>query len=279
MTQRVIVSVIAIPVIFSIILFTPPVVLGILMGLVAARCVWEFLYCTEREAPLRVSVYAALSAFCLPFFSSLFDPGIVTAVCCFALFALMSLELMWSFRKKTTMEFETVAVTLMAGVAIPLLLSGVVRLATRENGGVSALFVFLIVFSCDIFAYLVGVAVGRHRLAPRISPNKTVEGCAGGLLASIGVALVYGVILRGFHFEVNLSALGACAFLGALAGQLGDLSFSAVKRLFGVKDFSRLIPGHGGMMDRFDSMVWAAPLMEMILIWVPVIVKFAEQAE
>ena len=279
MAQRVIVSLVAIPIIFSITLFAPPVVLGILMGLVAARSVWEFLYCTERNAPVRISVYAAVCAFGIPLLSALFDPGIVAAGFCFLLAAVMGSELIWSFRKRTTMEFETVAVTLMAGVVIPLLLSGVVRLATRENGNVGALLIFLVVFSSDIFAYLVGVAVGRHKLAPRISPNKTVEGCAGGLIASIGVALLYGVILQGLGYEINLSALGACAFLGALAGQLGDLNFSAVKRLFGVKDFSRLIPGHGGMMDRFDSMVWAATLMELILTWVPVIVKFTEQAE
>ena len=279
MLQRVIVSVVAIPIIFCIILFAPPVGLGILMGLVAARCVWEFLYCTEREAPIRISVYAAVCAFGIPLLSSLFDPGIVTAGFSCLLLTLMGSELIWSFRKKTTMEFETVAVTMLAGIVIPLLLSGVVRLATRENGSVSALFVFLVVFSSDIFAYLIGVAIGRHKVAPRISPNKTVEGCAGGLIASIGVALLYGVILRGSGFEINLSALGACAFLGALAAQMGDLCFSAVKRLFGVKDFSQLIPGHGGMMDRFDSMVWAATLMELILVWVPIIVKFAEQAE
>ena len=261
MAQRVIVSVVAIPIIFCIILFAPPVVLGILMGLVAARCVWEFLYCTERGAPIRISVYAAICAFGIPVLSSLFDPGIVTAAFSLFLLIVMGSELIWSFRKKTTMEFETVAVTLLAGIVIPLLLSGVVRLATRENGSVSVLFVFLVVFSGDIFAYLIGVAVGRHKVAPRISPNKTVEGCAGGLIASIGVGLLYGVILRGAGYEINLSALGACAFLGALAGQMGDLCFSAVKRLFGVKDFSRLIPGHGGMMDRFDSMVWAATLM------------------
>ena len=95
----------------------------------------------------------------------------------------------------------------------------------------------------------------------------------GGFVAAIGLMLVYGLILRLAGFGVNLAVMGVYGFLGSLAAQAGDLSFSAVKRLCGVKDYSNLIPGHGGMLDRFDSMIWVAPLMDLVVRWVPAIYK------
>ena len=95
----------------------------------------------------------------------------------------------------------------------------------------------------------------------------------GCFLFGIGFTLVYGLILRAAGYTVNMAVMGVYGFFGALAAQLGDLSFSAVKRLCGVKDFGKLLPGHGGMLDRFDSMVWAAALLELLASWVPAIVK------
>ncbi len=83
--------------------------------------------------------------------------------------------------------------------------------------------------------------------------------------------LVYGLILKAAKFDVDLAVMAVYGFLGALACQLGDLSFSAVKRLRGVKDYGALIPGHGGMLDRFDSMFWTAALIEFLVSWVPAI--------
>ena len=84
---------------------------------------------------------------------------------------------------------------------------------------------------------------------------------------------MYGLVLRAFGFEVSFAVLGAYGFLGSLAAQLGDLSFSAVKRLYDVKDYGNLLPGHGGMMDRLDSMVWVVPVLELLAMWVPAIYK------
>ena len=95
----------------------------------------------------------------------------------------------------------------------------------------------------------------------------------GGFLAAVVLQLLYGLILRWAKFEVNFAVMAVYGFLGALACQLGDLSFSAVKRLCGVKDYGSLIPGHGGMLDRFDSMFWTAALIELLVSWVPAITK------
>ena len=83
--------------------------------------------------------------------------------------------------------------------------------------------------------------------------------------------LIYGLILKALHFTVNILVMCVYGFLGSLACQLGDLCFSAIKRLHGIKDYGKLIPGHGGMLDRFDSMFWTAAMVEILVNWVPAI--------
>ena len=169
------------------------------------------------------------------------------------------------------MAFETVAVVLFAGGILPVLIASIVRLGMLEQGSLYVCLPFVIAFSCDSGAYFVGCGIGKHKLVPRLSANKTVEGSIGGFFFAIAVTLLYGVILRTAGFTVNFAVMAVYGFLGALFCQLGDLSFSAVKRLCGVKDYGNLLPGHGGMLDRFDSMDWTAALIELLVAWVPAI--------
>jgi phosphatidate cytidylyltransferase len=117
--------------------------------------------------------------------------------------------------------------------------------------------------SMDAFSQLWGRLLGRRRLCPRLSPGKTVEGSAGGLLTTLALALALGCWLP----RMILPRLAALALLTALAGLAGDLTFSAVKRRLGVKDFSGLLPGHGGVLDRFDSLIVAAPAYYWGWVW------------
>jgi len=127
-----------------------------------------------------------------------------------------------------------------------------------------ALLPFFLAWTCDTAAYLVGRAWGRHKLAPSVSPQKSVEGAMGGLLASVAA----GAVAR-LWFAPYLS-WGAALSLGALVGvfaQLGDLVESLLKRDAETKESSSLIPGHGGVLDRFDSLLFAAPLVYYFLVW------------
>ena len=101
--------------------------------------------------------------------------------------------------------------------------------------------------------------------------KKTIEGSAGGFLGTIAIMLIYGALMNVNGFTVNYVVLAVYGYLGSLVGQLGDLAFSAIKRLHDVKDYSNLIPGHGGILDRFDSMLFIAPLIELLLLWVPAV--------
>lgn len=124
-------------------------------------------------------------------------------------------------------------------------------------------FLFVVTALNDIGQFTAGTLLGRHRIAPRISPNKTWEGLAGGLLVSIAIA----VLLGGYLQLDTVGRLGVYAILLSLGGFAGDLMFSAAKRRFGIKDFSYLIPGHGGILDRVDSLVLTAPLLYLALMF------------
>ncbi len=129
-----------------------------------------------------------------------------------------------------------------------------------QEGGILLLMALFITWANDTFAYLVGSAIGKHRLAPSISPNKSVEGALGGIGGAVLVNLVIG------HLG-GIEPLGVVfvAIIGGIAAQIGDLSESKLKRLFEVKDSGALFPGHGGVMDRIDSLLFCLPAVYYLL--------------
>ena len=126
--------------------------------------------------------------------------------------------------------------------------------------------VFITAFSTDIFAYFTGYFLGKHKLCPTLSPKKTIEGAVGGTIGTIILSCIFGYFFLNGAW-VKMIILGA---FGAIFAQLGDLTASAFKRKMGIKDYGNLIPGHGGIMDRFDSVIFTAPLVyyfiEFILV-------------
>jgi phosphatidate cytidylyltransferase len=144
-------------------------------------------------------------------------------------------------------------------------------------GGLLLLLPVLVTWASDIGAYAVGRTMGKHKLIPSVSPGKTVEGAVGGLLASMLVAAVYTryVLHPAAHLSFRMTPLGVLTFgaLVSVAAQIGDLAESLFKREAGVKDSSHIIPGHGGILDRFDSLLFVLPvsfvLLGFMLTWAP----------
>ncbi|MCG7332691.1 phosphatidate cytidylyltransferase [Salinicoccus roseus] len=135
---------------------------------------------------------------------------------------------------------------------------------TREEGIIYILYGLLIVWVTDTGAYLFGRALGRRKLWPQISPNKTLEGFLGGIFCSVLLALLF--YLMGWIEGVHVILFLLLTMILSMFGQLGDLVESALKRHFDVKDSGRLLPGHGGVLDRFDSFIFVLPLMNILPI-------------
>jgi phosphatidate cytidylyltransferase len=172
------------------------------------------------------------------------------------------------------LAFEKIAVCFAGGLLIPYLLGSLVRIMTDDNGRFLILIPFVIAFLSDSGAYFVGCAIGKHKMAPNISPKKSWEGFFGGLATAIlGMLLYCFIVEKCFDLEVNYLFAGIYGLFGALAGVFGDLCFSVIKRQTGIKDYGNLIPGHGGALDRFDSIIVVAPLVELLLHFIPVVVK------
>lgn len=268
MKTRILVAAVGIPLLLAVIFFAPRWVFAVFVALVAGGSAWEFLRCAG-PAPVRIRAVTAVFAAAIPlsFLHSAY--GVYTAAAVLLLFLYIFGELIVSYERGKPISLLTVTGALTAGVVMPLLISALVRLGGMEKGALYQMLPFVIAFSCDSGAYFTGLALGRHKLAPRLSPKKTIEGALGGFLATIAFLLLYGLVLSASGTPVRYNLLAAYGVLGGFVCQTGDLCFSAVKRLCGIKDYGSLIPGHGGMLDRFDSITLVAPAAELLLLLAP----------
>ena len=171
----------------------------------------------------------------------------------------------FSFPKYTANQVMT---TYFSLIYAPIMLSFVFLTRQLAYGAYLVWMIFISSWISDTCAYLVGVLFGKHKLVPHLSPKKTIEGAIGGILGSAVVGGLFGFFLLDKTMGVNqfgpiLFVIGA---IGSVISQIGDLAASAVKRNHDVKDYGNLIPGHGGIMDRFDSVIFTAPMIYFLII-------------
>ena len=236
-------------------LFLPALVLTIEL------CLYEYFRMVEQAGLGAFPVLGYLGGLVLPVAQILemkgFGFGLVPVLAGYmVLFPLLAF---WG-RGDVKRYLPAVTATLFGVVYIGLGLSWLARLRfdDPEGGGMLVLFLFSVVLVGDVAAYFVGRGLGRTRLAPALSPKKTVEGAVGGLAGSLAVGVLFAVLIWKSQPLAGILILTAVV---ALAGQIGDLAESALKRSAGVKDSSALLPGHGGLLDRLDSLLTAAPVL------------------
>ena len=282
MKSRVLVAVIAIPLLLMVVFFLPLWAWSIVIGAIACVAAWELIgaifpipegerLVNPRRNTFRMRVYSCLAAFLIPLLASFASPMYSALAVIFLLFAALFCEMMAAFREETPVNFPYVSAFLLAGGIIPLFLGSMVRLGLHERSIAYLLMPLVVSFVSDSGAYFAGLSLGKHKLCPNLSPKKTIEGSIGGFVSTIAAMLIYGLILKLCKMNVNFLVIGIYGLLGSLATQLGDLCFSAIKRIHGIKDYGNLLPGHGGMLDRFDGMIWSAALLELLANWVPAV--------
>lgn len=159
-------------------------------------------------------------------------------------------------------SFDDVSYPIAASLYVGIGFQNLVN--ARISGLDKVLFALFIVWATDIGAYMIGRRFGRRKLLPKVSPNKTIEGSLGGIVCAVIVALIFMLVDKAVYTPHNLFATLIYVVLFSVFGQFGDLVESAIKRHFGVKDSGKLIPGHGGILDRFDSMIFVFPMMHLL---------------
>ena len=154
---------------------------------------------------------------------------------------------------------------------VAVMLSYLYQVRAMGDGRYLAWLIFLSSWGCDTSAYCVGMLLGKHKLAPVLSPKKSVEGAVGGVAGAALLGFLFATVFGGKMTELmypRLACTLACA-IAAVISQIGDLAASAIKRNHDIKDYGNLIPGHGGILDRFDSMLFTAPAIFFALLFLP----------
>lgn len=270
MKTRIVVAVVLLPVVFAVLFFLPPIYLAVLMALITGIAAFELMRTVAGGSSKRIFAYAIVAAASIPFGVYLKAGEEVFRAALFLLMALLFLEAIVAYEKGREMRFGDILAGIFGGAVIPYMLSVLVSLKMMEYGKFLVLLPFVSTMISDSGAYFVGVFLGKHKAFKKVSPHKTIEGCVGGFFCAIAGMLLYGFILdKAAGIEVNYAVLLLYGVCGNLVTQLGDLAFSLVKRQYDIKDYGSLLPGHGGMLDRFDSLVFAAPVLYMLVLHVP----------
>lgn len=267
MGKRILVAVIFVPILFVIMMFLPTVVWAAVVALISAVAAHELLKAAgEGHITLPMRITAVVFAAAIPLACRWGYGAAAIGAGAFLVGAVAFGCAIHAYDEgEVTLGFYHVMLTLFGGVLIPAALSALVALQLMAHGRYLALLAVAMAFITDGGAYFAGVFLGKHKGITRVSPQKSLEGYIGGFLTGVIFAIVYGAVVGTIVKEqANYVSLALCGLIGAFATELGDLSFSFIKRQYGIKDYGNLLPGHGGMLDRFDSMIFCAPVIYFI---------------
>ena len=264
MKSRILVAVVGVPVLVYIVLWGHPLLLLFALALLAGIGGNELYRCVGGEKDSFLSV-AAVFIPCL------------TVGWCYGLpqylgvwFILSTLVVFtYAIFKGGAVRFHQIAAVLFGGIAIGYSFSSFLRIYANGVSRGYLLLPFILSFACDTFAYFAGLTLGKHKLAPKVSPKKTVEGSIGGLLGNVVCGLLFAFVMKhwfhGASGTLGYSAMAVLSLFCGVVAQIGDLSFSLIKREFGVKDYGKIFLAHGGVLDRFDSVLFVAPTLAALM--------------
>ncbi|MDD6031863.1 MAG: phosphatidate cytidylyltransferase [Oscillospiraceae bacterium] len=275
MKQRVISALVGLAILFAVLFLYNTIFFNFAVSLVSAVAVFELLHATGYVKSRLILVYSLAYALVVPFFSTLDIRGMQIWVTV-GYFTLMFATLLAQHEK---IRVEEIAVAFFFSLLVPMALSTVVLMRDRFDHGIFyTLLICVAAWVADSAAYFVGRACGKHKLAPLVSPHKTVEGAVGGVVVSAGFFLLFclgyeQVMLHVYSQQIEIAWLHALwiGMFCSVMGIFGDLMASVVKRQAGIKDFGKIMPGHGGVMDRFDSFLFVAPALYLVLQIFPII--------
>ena len=249
-------------VVLAAILLTPPTILKGAIILISLAGLYEFYKATGMWNKKTVCAVGFIAAIAIPFLHNV--PATFYMPMAYGFMFLLFLSMLI---KHKTVSVVDASMTIFSVIYIPYFLTNLLYIRELNYGSLLIWLPFVGAFLTDTCAYFAGVFLGRHKLCPNISPKKTIEGSIGGILGCMGSCMLYGLILQKvWSIDVNYVNLASLGIIMAIVSQIGDLSASIIKRKFGIKDYGKLFPGHGGILDRLDSVIMIAPVVYLFLI-------------
>ena len=259
--SRVLVSVVGVPLLLWVVLAAPTIVMVIALCVLAGIGAYELQQCVSREGKKELAFTSAIMAVLTVLW---FWRGAENV----ALLVFIGVVLFFGFAiiKGGEIKFAQIMAGIFGSFAIGYSFAAFLRLEAAGFHRAYLLLPFILSFACDTFAYIVGCSIGKHKLAPKVSRKKSVEGSVGGLLGNVLCGCIFVFVMnRWFGGAISYGGMVILALACGVVAQVGDLSFSLIKREFGIKDYGKLFLAHGGVLDRFDSVLFVTPVIEIIL--------------
>lgn len=258
MLKRVITGVVAILILLPVLIFSDTVLFPIAISLISLVSLYELFQCTQMGKRFSVVVPLYVFAMTTPFLLRYLSDKVSFAMIAFVVAVVYILYLfalvVWSHGK---LPFGDAAAVFALALYVIAAMSAIMYIRDFPSGGEYIyLLIFLGAWITDTFAYFTGFFLGKHKLIPDVSPKKTVEGAIGGIVFCALSFVIFGLAVDHFFGQsANLWFLLVSGIIISLISQVGDLIMSVIKRHYGIKDFGKIFPGHGGMLDRFDSIL------------------------
>lgn len=271
MKQRVITAIVLALLAVPVCILSDTAVFPAVMAFLGVVGVYELLGCMGTRKNLFISVplyvMALLSPFAVRYFGDFIRENPTKLLIAVLVYMLYLLALwIFSYEKDQQLDMNIYLASAFVSLYIIGAFSAIVMIRDGENGAYYWYFVFIGAWVTDIFAYFCGRLFGKHKLMPNTSPKKTIEGSIGGMAFCVAIFVAYAAVINGFtESDISLWIVALAGLLSSVVAQIGDLSMSVIKRTYGIKDYGKLFPGHGGVLDRFDSIIAVAVLLALFL--------------
>ena len=257
--KRVLSAIIGFPLVLVIFIFANNICLDIAVSILSIICVYEYFKCFLHSKKYNPSSWIAYIICILIAFESFATPDVAKDVMISIIpisILVLAIEIIFSKGKKNIIDM---AITIFGICYIPMMLSFLSFIRNMDSGKILIWYPIIAAWGSDIWAYIIGKYFGKHKYTD-ISPNKTIEGCIAGVIGAIVMAIIFTAVINNiWSAGINYVAIGIITLLLSVIGQIGDLLASSIKRHCEIKDFGQILPGHGGMLDRFDSVIFIIP--------------------
>lgn len=271
MKQRVITAIVILLVAIPVCVFSGTVVFPIAMAFVGFMGVYEMLGCmkTGENSLIAAPLYglALICPFAVRYFGEFLRQNAHILILVLLLYSLYLLGVwIFSYQKNQNVDMNPLLASTLVCLYIIGATSSMVIVRDLPFGEYYLYFIFIGAWVTDTFAYFTGMLFGKHKLIPAVSPKKTIEGSVGGTIFCIGFFIGFGALVNSLTAsDISLLLVAFAGLVAAIVSQIGDLSMSVIKRTHGVKDYGKIFPGHGGVLDRFDSILAVSIVIAIFL--------------